>query len=151
MLSYLPRIKQQTFTLGAAYKHYAGRHVQTVSLGYNYLANQNLKYTNNDDSSPDNLTLDLSSHEQKATLRAENRTHGERWTLTEGWKPGMPATTIVPSNASLPAVRSKLGSSRLIWVSWVGAPSPPPATVRPTNAGRLRWVCVSTVAITPAP
>lgn len=84
MLSYLPRIKQQTFTLGAAYKHYAGRHVQTVSLGYNYLANQNLKYTNNDDSSPDNLTLDLSSHEQKATLRAENRTHGERWTLTEG-------------------------------------------------------------------
>ena len=25
MLSYLPRIKQQTFTLGAAYKHYAGR------------------------------------------------------------------------------------------------------------------------------
>ncbi len=84
MLSYLPRIKQQTFTLGAAYKHYAGRHVQTVSLGYNYLANQNLKYTNNDDSSPDNLTLDLSSHEQKATLRAENRTHGEHWTLTEG-------------------------------------------------------------------
>ena len=84
MLSYLPRIKQQTFTLGAAYKHYAGRHVQTVSLGYNYLANQNLKYTNNDDSSSDNLTLDLSSHEQKATLRAENRTHGERWTLTEG-------------------------------------------------------------------
>ena len=84
MLSYLPRIKQQTFTLGAAYKHYAGRHVQTVSLGYNYLANQNLKYTNNDDSSPDNLTLDLSSHEQKATLRAENRTHGECWTLTEG-------------------------------------------------------------------
>lgn len=84
MLSYLPRIKQQTFTLGAAYKHYAGRHVQTVSMGYNYLANQNLKYTNNDDSSPDNLTLDLSSHEQKATLRAENRTHGERWTLTEG-------------------------------------------------------------------
>lgn len=58
--------------------------MQTVSLGYNYLANQNLKYTNNDDSSPDNLTLDLSSHEQKATLRAENRTHGERWTLTEG-------------------------------------------------------------------
>lgn len=78
MLSYLPRIKQQTFTLGAAYKHYAGRHVQTVSLGYNYLANQNLKYANNDDSSPDNLNLDLSSHEQKATLRAENRTHGER-------------------------------------------------------------------------
>ena len=80
MLSYLPRIKQQTFTLGAAYKHYAGRHVQSVSIGYNYLGNQNLKYRNNDDSSPENLTLDLSAHEQKATLRAENRTYGERWT-----------------------------------------------------------------------
>lgn len=84
MLSYLPRIEQQTFTLGAAYKHYAGKNVQTVSLGYNYLANQNLKYRNNDDSNPDNLTLDLSSHEQKASLRAENRTFGERWTLFEG-------------------------------------------------------------------
>lgn len=84
MLSYLPRIEQQTFTLGAAYKHYAGKHVQTVSFGYNYLANQNLKYRNNDDSNPDNLTLDLSSHEQKASLRAENRTFGERWTLLEG-------------------------------------------------------------------
>lgn len=84
MLSYLPRIEQQTFTIGAAYKHYAGKNVQTVSLGYNYLANQNLKYRNNDDSSVDNLTLDLSSHEQKVSLRAENRTFGERWAFVEG-------------------------------------------------------------------
>lgn len=84
MLSYLPRIEQQTFTIGAAYKHYTGKHVQTVSLGYNYLANQNLKYRNNDDSSADNLTLDLSSHEQKVSLRAENRTYGERWAFVEG-------------------------------------------------------------------
>lgn len=84
MLSYLPRIEQQTFTIGAAYKHYAGKNVQTVSLGYNYLANQNLKYRNNDDSSTDNLTLDLSSHEQKVSLRAENRTYGERWAFVEG-------------------------------------------------------------------
>lgn len=84
MLSYLPRIEQQTFTIGAVYKHYAGKHVQTVSLGYNYLANQNLKYRNNDDSSADNLTLDLSSHEQKVSLRAENRTYGERWAFVEG-------------------------------------------------------------------
>lgn len=84
MLSYLPRIEQQTFTIGAAYKHYAGKNVQTVSLGYNYFANQNLKYRNNDDSSADNLTLDLSSHEQKVSLRAENRTYGERWAFVEG-------------------------------------------------------------------
>lgn len=84
LLSYLPRIKQNTFTVGAAYKHYAGRNVTTLSLGYNYLYNSNLKYRNNDDSSPDNLTLDISSHEQKATLRAENRAYGERWTVAEG-------------------------------------------------------------------
>lgn len=84
MLSYLPRIEQQTFTLGAAYKHYAGKHVQTVSLGYNYLANQNKKYKNNDNSDAANLTLDLRSHEQKVSLRAENRTYGERWEFVEG-------------------------------------------------------------------
>ena len=84
LLSYLPRIKQNTFTVGAAYKHYSGRNVTTVSLGYNYLYNSNLKYRDNDDSSPDNLTLDISSHERKASLRAENRTYGERWTVAEG-------------------------------------------------------------------
>ena len=84
MLSYLPRITQQTFTLGASYKHYAGKNVTTVSLGYNYLGNQNLKYRNNDNSAPENLTLDLSSREQKLSLRAENRTYNDRWTWREG-------------------------------------------------------------------
>lgn len=84
MLSYLPRIRQQTFTLGAVYKHYTGRHVQSFSVGYNYLRNQNLKYRQNDDSDPQNLTLDLTSREQKATLRAENHTYGEQWTWLEG-------------------------------------------------------------------
>ena len=37
LLSYLPRIRQETFTVGAAWRHYAGRHVQTVSLGHTYL------------------------------------------------------------------------------------------------------------------
>lgn len=84
LLSYLPRITQQTYTLGAVYRHYAGRHVRSLTLGYNYLGNQNLKYRDNDESSPDNLTLDLSSSEQKLSLRAENRTYGEHWTLTQG-------------------------------------------------------------------
>lgn len=84
LLSYLPRITQQTFTVGASYRHYSERGVQTVSLGYNYIGNQNEKYFNNDKSNPDNLMLDLSSREQKITLRAENRTYGERWRVTEG-------------------------------------------------------------------
>ena len=84
LLSYLPRIKQQTFTLGSVYRHYAGQHIQTVSVGYNYLHNNNLKYKNNDTSSEDNLTLRLNSTEQKVSLKAENRSYLDQWTLSEG-------------------------------------------------------------------
>lgn len=84
LLSYLPRIRQETFTVGASWRHYAGRHVQTVTLSHNYLNNRNLKYLRNDDSSEDNLTLRLRSIEQKTTLRAENRTYAGRWTFREG-------------------------------------------------------------------
>ena len=84
LLSYLPRIRQETFTVGASWRHYAGRHVQTVTLSHNYLNNRNLKYLRNDDSSEDNLTLRLRSVEQKTALRAENRSYLGRWTLREG-------------------------------------------------------------------
>ena len=84
LLSYLPRIRQETFTVGAVYRHYAGQHTQSVSLSHNYLNNRNLKYLRNDDSSEDNLTLRLRSVEQKTTLRAENRTYLGRWTVREG-------------------------------------------------------------------
>ena len=73
LLSYLPTIHQETFTLGASYRHYNGRHVQSLILSHNYLNNRNLKYRNNDDSSEDNLTLRLRSTEQKTTLRFENK------------------------------------------------------------------------------
>ena len=84
LLSYLPRIRQETFTVGASWRHYAGRHVQTVTLSHNYLNNRNLKYRNNDASSEENLTLRLRSVEQKTSLRAENRTYAGRWTLRGG-------------------------------------------------------------------
>lgn len=85
MLSYLPRIQQETFTVGASWRHYAGRHVQTVTLSHNYLNNRNLKYRNNDSSSEENLNLRLRSVEQKSTLRGENRTYlNGRWSVREG-------------------------------------------------------------------
>lgn len=84
MLSYLPQISQETFTLGATYKHYAGRHVQTYTLSHNYLNNRNLKYVDNDDSRPENKTLDLKAVEQKTTAKAENRSYAGNWTLKEG-------------------------------------------------------------------
>ena len=59
LLSYLPQLKQETFTVGASYRHYAGAHVQTVSLSHTYLNNRNLKYLDNDASSEDNLMLRL--------------------------------------------------------------------------------------------
>ena len=74
LLSYLPTIHQETFTVGAVYRHYAGKHTQSV----------NLKYRNNDDSSEDNLTLRLRSVEQKTTALFENRTRLGQWTLKEG-------------------------------------------------------------------
>ena len=84
LLSYLPRIRQETFTVGALYRHYAGRHTQSLSLSHNYLNNRNLKYRNNDASSDGNLMLRLHSVEQKTTLRGENRSWLDRWTLGEG-------------------------------------------------------------------
>lgn len=84
ILSYLPTIHQETFTIGASYRHYAGKHTQTLTLSHNYLNNRNVKYLNNDDSSEDNLTLRLRSVEQKTTLRFENQTRLGLWTLKEG-------------------------------------------------------------------
>ena len=84
LLSYLPTIHQETFTVGAVYRHYAGKHTQSVTLSHNYLNNRNLKYRNNDDSSEDNLTLRLRSVEQKTTALFENWTRLGQWTLKEG-------------------------------------------------------------------
>lgn len=84
LLSYLPRIWQETFTVGASWKHYAGPHTQTLTLSHTYLNNRNLKYRGNDASTEDNLTLRLRSVEQKTTLRAENRSVYGRWTVKEG-------------------------------------------------------------------
>ena len=84
LLSYLPRLRQETFTVGASYRHFAGRHVQTVTLSHNYLNNRNLKYRDNDESSQENLTLRSRALEQKTTLRAENRSYLGRWTVRGG-------------------------------------------------------------------
>lgn len=84
LLSYLPRLKQETFTVGASYRHYAGRHVQTLSLSHNYLNNRNVKYLDNDSSTEENLRLRMRAVEQKTTLRAENRSYIGRWTVRAG-------------------------------------------------------------------
>lgn len=84
LLGYLPRLKQETFTLGALWRHYAGRHVQSLTLSFSYLNNRNVKYRDNDSSTEENLMLRLRAEERKTTLRAENRSYMGRWTLREG-------------------------------------------------------------------
>lgn len=84
ILSYLPKIKQETFTLGAVYRHYAGAHVQSVVVSHSYLNNQNTKYRQNDESNPDNLMLRLRSSEQETKLRLENNTSFRNWKINLG-------------------------------------------------------------------
>lgn len=84
ILSYLPVIEQDVFTVGAVYKHYAGAHVQTAAVSFNYLNNRNTKYLNNDESSDENLRLRLRSVEQEAKIRLENTSTLGSWLLSGG-------------------------------------------------------------------
>lgn len=84
LLSYLPLLKQETFTVGASYRHFAGRHVQTYTLSYNYLNNRSRKYMDNDDSVKENMILRSSGLEGKAQFRFENRSYHGAWTVREG-------------------------------------------------------------------
>ncbi len=84
ILGYLPEIKQQTFTIGATYRHYNGDNSQRLSLSHSFLNTENTKYQDNDDSSPENLNLWLKSKQQKSTLQSVNRTYLDNWTLRYG-------------------------------------------------------------------
>ena len=84
IISYLPKIQQETFTLGAVYRHYAGAHVQSVVASHSYLNNRNTKYQQNDESDPDRLMLRLRSTEQNTQLRLENSSSFRNWKVTVG-------------------------------------------------------------------
>lgn len=84
ILSYLPKIQQETFTLGAVYRHYAGAHVQSVVASHSYLNNRNTKYQQNDESDPEHLMLHLRSTEQNTQLRLENSSSFRNWKVTVG-------------------------------------------------------------------
>lgn len=84
ILSYLPKIQQETFTLGAVYRHYAGPHVQSVVVSHSYLNNRNTKYRQNDESDPENLMLRLRSTEQNTQFRLENSSSFRNWKINLG-------------------------------------------------------------------
>ena len=122
LLSYLPVIHQDTYTLGASYKHYAGVHTQSVFLSHNYLNNRMTKYVNNNESSEENLMLRLRSSEQKTSLRVENRSNIGRWV----WKQGLEASYARYTNRTTQRIYTNNEASLLkydtdlgIW-SWGG-------------------------------
>lgn len=84
ILSYLPKIQQKTFTLGAVYRHYAGAHVQSLVVSHSYLNNRNTKYENNNESNPENLMLRLRSTEQETKFRLENSSTFQNWNINVG-------------------------------------------------------------------
>lgn len=84
ILGYLPTIKQETFTLGAVYKHYNKRHRQTFALSHSYLNNRNTKYQDNQNNDPDMLRLKYKSSEQESKLRFENLTPLGNWKINAG-------------------------------------------------------------------
>lgn len=85
MLSYLPEINQETYTVGGVYRHYSQRHVQSIVLSQSYLNNRNVKYRDNDESSEENLTLRLGSIEQETKLRMENTSSWIVWKVKAGF------------------------------------------------------------------
>ena len=111
LLSYLPVIHQDTYTLGASYKHYAGRHTQSLFLGHNYLNNRMTKYVNNDESSEEHLMLRLRSVEQKTSLRVENRSDIGRWV----WKQGLEASYARYTNRT---VQRMFTDNRTSWLEY---------------------------------
>ncbi len=88
ILGYLPEFKQNTLTAGVSYTHFAGTNSFALYLSHSYLANGSIKYRDNDESSAENLTLDLASRERWTTLRNENRSYMGNWTLRYGAKVG---------------------------------------------------------------
>lgn len=85
MLSYLPEINQETYTVGGVYRHYSQRHVQSIVLSQSYLNNRNVKYRDNDESSEENLTLRLGSIEQETKLRMKNTSSWSVWKVKAGF------------------------------------------------------------------
>ncbi|HNZ72855.1 MAG TPA: hypothetical protein PKJ43_09540, partial [Prolixibacteraceae bacterium] len=58
ILSNIAVNEQWTYTLGGIYKHFHKNGFLSVALSRNMLNNDANKYTDNDDSKPENLTLD---------------------------------------------------------------------------------------------
>jgi hypothetical protein len=86
ILDYLPVNNQWNYAIGANYRHYRDNSYSTWVISRNMLYNEAYKYLNNDESVPENKTLDYSSYEIENKLRYEEvlRTGGYKITYGAG-------------------------------------------------------------------
>ncbi len=84
ILNNLPSSDQWNYTIGAVYKHFQDNSFQTYVVSRNMLNNEAEKYTNNDNSSEDNLTLRYKSQEIENKFRFENTTRVKDWKIVAG-------------------------------------------------------------------
>lgn len=84
ILSNIAVNEQWTYTLGASYKHFHNTGFTTVALSRNHLNNASQKYFDNDDSDPENITLDYVSNEIETKLRVENTNRIDSWKFNYG-------------------------------------------------------------------
>jgi hypothetical protein len=78
ILNYLPANNQWSYAIGANYRHYRENSYSTLVISRNMLYNEAIKYLNNDESNPENLTINYSSYETENKIRYEEvmRTKG---------------------------------------------------------------------------
>ena len=80
ILDYLPENNQWNYAIGANYRHYRENSYGTLVISRNMLYNEAKKYLNNNESNPDNKTIDYSSYE------TENKIRYEEVARTKGYK-----------------------------------------------------------------
>lgn len=84
ILGNIPVNSQWNYAVGANYKHFSKKGFQNIVMSRNELNNEAIKYKDNDDSNPDNLTLNYKSAEIENKLRLEHTQRTGFWKLNGG-------------------------------------------------------------------
>lgn len=84
ILNIIPVSKQWNYTTGAKYEHFRSNATTSVILSTNHLNNESVKYFQNDESNPNNLTQHYESQEQEVKFRIEDYVVNENKKINYG-------------------------------------------------------------------
>jgi len=84
ILNYLPANNQWNYAIGANYRHYRDNSYSALIVSRNMLFNEAIKYLNNNESDPNNKTLDYSSYETENKIRYEEVARKNGYKITYG-------------------------------------------------------------------